>query len=87
MNKEDKIKTNVVIVNTHHERGYGNKEGVMIIEKDNGDKHILDLESNADISKSDYLDIVDTKKTKENVLFKNIMFDTEKLEKLAKGGK
>ena len=59
----------------------------MIIEKDNGDKHILDLESNADISKSDYLDIVDTKKTKENVLFKNIMFDTEKLEKLAKGGK
>ena len=59
----------------------------MIIEKDNGDKHILDLESNTDISKSDYLDIVDTKKTKENVLFKNIMFDTEKLEKLAKGGK
>ena len=34
-----------------------------------------------------YLDIVDTKKTKENVLFKNIMFDTEKLEKLANGGR
>ena len=87
MIKEVKIKKNVVIVNKHHEQGYGNKEGVMIIEKDNGDKHILDLESNTDISKSDYLDIVDTKKTKENVLFKNIMFDTEKLEKLAKGGK
>lgn len=87
MIKEVKIKTNVVIVNKHHEQDYGNKEGVMIIEKDNGDKHILDLESNTDISKSDYLDIVDTKKTKENVLFKNIMFDTEKLEKLAKGGK
>ena len=28
-----------------------------------------------------------TKKTKENVLFKNIMFDTEKLEKLANGGR
>ena len=87
MIKEVKIKTNVVIVNKHHEQGYGNREGMMIIEKDNGDKHILDLESNTDISKSDYLDIVDTKKTKENVLFKNIMFDTEKLEKLANGGR
>ena len=67
--------------------GFINKKGVMIIEKDNGDKHILDLESNTDISKSDYLDVVDTKKTKENVLFKNIIFDTERLEKLANGGR
>ena len=37
MIKEVKIKTNVVIVNKNHEQGYGNKEGVMIIEKDNGD--------------------------------------------------
>ena len=87
MIKEVKVKTNVVIVNKHHEQGYENKEGVMIIEKDNGDKHILDLESNTDISKSDYLDVVDTKKTKENVLFKNIMLDTETLEKLANGAR
>ena len=87
MIKEVKIKTNVVIVNKHHEQGYGSKQGVMIIEEENGKKHILDLKSNTDISTSDYIDIVDTKKTKENVLFKNIMFDTEKLEKLAKGGK
>ena len=87
MIKEVKIKTNVVIVNKHHEQGYGNKEGVMIIEKDNGDKHILDLESNTDISTSDYIDIVDTKKTKEEILFKNIMLDTETLEKLANGGR
>ena len=87
MIKEVKVKTNVVIVNKHNEQGYGNKKGVMIIEKDNGDKHILEIESNTDISKSDYLDVVDTKKTKENVLFKNIIFDTERLEKLANGGR
>lgn len=73
------------MVNKHHELGYGNELGVMIIEKDSGDKYILDLESNTDISNSDYIDIVDTKDTKEDILFKNIMFDTEKLEKLAKG--
>ena len=87
MIKEVKTKKNVIMVNKNHERGYGNKQGVMIIEEENGTKHILDLASNTDISTSDYIDIADTKKTKENVLFKNIMFDTEKLEKLAKGGK
>ena len=87
MIKEVKTKKNVIMVNKNHERGYESKQGVMIIEEENGKKHILDLTSNTDISKSDYIDIVDTKKTKENVLFKNIMFDTEKLEKLVKGGK
>ena len=87
MIKEVKTKKNVIMVNKNHERGYESKQGVMIIEEENGKKHILDLTSNTDISKSDYIDIVDTKKTKENVLCKNIMFDTEKLEKLAKGGK
>ena len=57
------------------------------MEEGKGDKHVLDLESNTDISKSDYLDIVDTKKTKEEILFKNIMLDTETLEKLANGGR
>ena len=87
MIKEIKTKKNVIMVNKNHERGYGSKQGVMIIEVENGKKHILDLKSNTDISTSGYIDIVDTKKTKENVLFKNIMFDTKKLEKLAKGGK
>ena len=87
MIKEVKTKKNVIMVNKNHERGYRSKQGVMIIEEENGKKHILDLESNTDISKSDYIDIVDTKKTKENVLFKNIMFDTETLEKLANGGR
>lgn len=87
MIKEVKIKKNVIMVNKNHEQGYGSKQGVMIIEEENGKKHILDLESNTDISKSDYIDIVDTKKTKEEILFKNIMLDTETLEKLANGGR
>lgn len=86
MIKEVKTKKNVIMVNKNHEQGYGNKQGVMIIEEENGKKHILDLESNTDISTSGYIDIVDTKKTKEEVLFKNIMFDTEQLKRLS-GGK
>ena len=84
MIKEVKKKKNVIMVNKNHEQGYGSKQGVMIIEEENGKKHILDLKSNTDISTSDYIDIVDTKKTKEEILFKNIMLDTETLEKLAR---
>ena len=73
------------MVNKNHERGYGNKQGVMIIEEENGTKHILDLASNTDISTSDYIDIADTKKTKEEILFKNIMLDTERLKELSEG--
>lgn len=87
MIKEVRTKKNVIMVNKNHEQGYGSKQGVMIIEEENGERHILDLESNTDISKSDYIDIVDTKKTKEEILFKNIMLDTETLEKLANGGR
>ena len=87
MIKEVKIKRNIIMVNKNHERGYDVEKGVMIIEEENGTKHILDLESNTDISTSDYIDIVDTKKTKEEILFKNIMLDTETLEKLANGGR
>lgn len=87
MIKEVKTKKNVIIVNKNHEQGYGSKQGVMIIEEENGERYILDLESNTDISKSDYIDIVDTKKTKEEILFKNIMLDIETLEKLANGGR
>ena len=86
MIKEVKIKRNIIMVNKHHERGYDVEKGVMIIEEENGTKHILDLKSNSDISTSDYLDIVETKKTKEEILFKNILFDTERLKRLASGG-
>ena len=86
MIKEVKTKKNVVMVNKNHEKGYESKKGVMIIEEENGKKYTLDLESNTDISESDYIDIVDTKKTKEEILFKNIILDTELLKRLS-GGK
>ena len=85
MIKEVKTKKNVVMVNKNHEKGYESKKGVMIIEEENGKKYTLDLESNTDISKSDYIDIVDTKKTKEEILFKNIILDTELLKRLSGG--
>lgn len=85
MIKEVKTKKNVVMVNKNHEKGYESKKGVMIIEEENGKKYTLDLESNTDISESDYIDIVDTKKTKEEILFKNIILDTELLKRLSGG--
>ena len=86
MIKEVKIKRNVIYANKNHERGYDNEKGVMIIEEENGTKHILNLESSADISKSDYIDIVDTEETEEEIIFKNILFDTEWIKRLASGG-
>ena len=86
MIKEVKIKRNVIMVNKHHERGYDNEKGVMIIEEENGTKHILSLKSSADISTSDYIDIVDTEDTEEEIIFKNIIFDTEWIKRLVSGG-
>lgn len=85
MIKEVKIKRNVIMVNKHHERGYDNEKGVMIIEEENGTKHILSLKSSADISTSDYIDIVDTEDTEEEIIFKNIIFDTEWIKRLSEG--
>lgn len=77
MIKEVKIMRNIISVNKNHERGYDNEKGVIIIEEEDGTKHILDIRSGADISKSDYIDIVETEDTKEEILFKNALFDTE----------
>ena len=40
MIKEVKIKRNIIMVNKNHERGYDVEKGVMIIEEENGTKHI-----------------------------------------------
>ena len=77
MIKEVKIKRNIIKVNKNHERGYDVEKGVMIIEEENGTKHILDLESNNNITHCDYLDIIDTEETKEEILFKEVLFDTD----------
>ena len=77
MIKKKKIKRNIIMVNKNHERGYDVEKGVMIIEEENGTKHILDLESNNNITHCDYLDIIDTEETKEEILFKEVLFDTD----------
>ena len=82
MIKKVTIKNNVIIVNKHHERGYDNKPGVIVIEKENGEKYILNLENDADISKCDYIDVIDTKKTEEKILFSNLILDNERLKKI-----
>lgn len=82
-----KIVENIIEYDQHHELGYDSENGILIIEEDNGKRHILDLDSNTDISDSDYIDILTTRKTKENILFKNIFYDTELLEKFSRGKK
>ena len=77
MIKEVKIKRNIIMVNKNHERGYDVEKGVVIIEEENGTKHSLELESNNNITHCDYLDIIDTEETKEEILFKEVLFDTD----------
>lgn len=58
------------------------KKGVIVIIN-NDKKFILDLESNTDITNSDYIEIRNTKKTKKQIIFKNIIYDEELLAKLS----
>lgn len=78
-------KNNVIIYNENHERGYMNKKGITEIELSNGKKFILDNQSSADISQSEYLKVIPTKRTKSKEVFKNLMYDTERLQRLARG--
>ena len=75
----------VILYNAHHDEDYFTKKGVLIIENEDNTKQILDLESMTDITDSDYIELKVIKgKTKLEYIFKNIFFDEEKLEKLAK---
>ena len=78
--------TNVKQYNKHHDRDYYSKKGVILVEMEKEDKlHILDIDSMTDITDSDYIELKVVKgKTKLEYIFKNIFFDEEKLEKLAK---
>lgn len=78
-------KNNVVIYNEHHDKGYMNKKGIIEIEMSSGAKHILDNTSETDISNADYLQVIPTKRTKIKEIFTNIIYDNERLEKLANG--
>ena len=76
------ILKDIILHNKHHEQYYYSKKGVIVII--NNDKNfILDLESNTDITNSDYIKIRNTNKTKKQIIFKNIIYDEELLEKLS----
>lgn len=79
------IKKNVEVINENHGIGALKKKGVLIIEDTNDNKKILDLTNMSDITSCDYIKVRDTQKTKTDYIFKNLMYDTERLEKLAKG--
>lgn len=63
MIKEVYILKDIVLYDKHHEQYYYSKKGVIIINNDK--KFILDLESNTDITNSDYIEIRNTNKTKK----------------------
>ena len=73
--KEVKIVKNILTYNEHHDVCFLCVKGVIIIEMKNGTKHILDIESNADITNSDYLKIIETNDMEEEILFKNVLYD------------
>ena len=82
MIKEVYILKDIILYNKHHEQYYYSKKGVIVIIN-NDKKFILDLESNTDITNSDYIEIRNTKKTKKQIIFKNIIYDEELLAKLS----
>lgn len=82
MIKEVYILKDIILYNKHHEQYYYSKKGVIVII--NNDKNfILDLESNTDITNSDYIEIRNTNKTKKQIIFKNIIYNEELLAKLS----
>ena len=75
MIKEVKVLCPIVYYNKHHDRDYFDNKGVMIITLFSGDKYMLDLTSNTDITTAtkDYIELRKVSETKEIVLFKNVL--------------
>lgn len=83
MIKEVVLKTNIIEFNKHHNEKYENESGILIIERDDGKKYVLDIKAQADLTDCDYIEFIDTENTREVAVFKNIIYDTETLSKLA----
>lgn len=69
---------NVTLYNKHHDKEYKSKEGIIVVEYENGKKSILDLQAQFDMTDSDFLVATIEKKSKEKVLFQDI--DLENFE-------
>lgn len=78
------IKSNVEIINTNSGIGALRKKGILVIEDTNDNKQILDLTNMSDITSCKHIIVKDTKKTRVDYVFKNLLYDIETLEKLAK---
>ena len=75
MIKEVKVLCPIIYYNKHHDRDYFDNKGAMIITLFSGDKYVLDLTSNTDITMAtkDYIELKRVNETKEIVLFKNVL--------------
>lgn len=69
--KSVKLIKNIRVKNVHHDMIYPYSDIIEVVDI-NGDKRILDLWSDSDITDIDYYEIITDKKTKEKVLFNMI---------------
>lgn len=73
--------TNVKQYNSHHDKDYYSKKGVILVEMEEEKKlHILDIDSMTDITDSDYIEVKMTPKTKLEYIFNNVLFDEEDID-------
>lgn len=69
---------NIIINNKNHNKKYKSKEGVIVVEYENGNTSILDLQAQFDMTNAKHLEVEFTKNTKEKILFQDI--DLENFE-------
>lgn len=66
---------NAIIINKHNNTAFDNQL-LWYIHDDKGNKYILDMKANKDITNADYFDIIKTKKTKSKIIFEDqFIFD------------
>ena len=75
MIKEVKVLCHRLEQKRDNDSDYFDNKGVMIITLFSGDKYVLDLTSNTDITMAtkDYIELRKVRGTKEIVLFKNVL--------------
>lgn len=69
-------KRNIRVKNTHNGVLFP-KQDIIVIEFENSSKRIIDLMSEKDITDIDYLQVVESPKTKEINIFKDSDYDLE----------
>ena len=62
------------MLNKHNNCVFKNQK-VWIIKLENNKQYLLDMKSNRDITNVDYISLIETKKTKYDVLFEDELFN------------